>query len=93
MATTLIRNADEGLQPTLRNLPALMTNLQGAVTQATRVLNSANRSYGDNSQFLRDLERAIDQITGAARSIRSLADTLNRNPESLIRGRATQGNP
>lgn len=92
-AQTLIRNADEGLQPTLRNLPALMTNLQGAVTQATRVLNSANRSYGDNSQFLRDLERAIDQITGAARSIRSLADTLNRNPESLIRGRATQGNP
>lgn len=91
-AQTLIRNADEGLAPTLRSLPALMTNLQGAVAQATRVLNSANRGYGDNSQFLRDLERAVDQITGAARSIRSLADTLNRNPESLIRGRATQGN-
>ncbi len=91
-AQTLLRNADEGLQPTLRGLPALMTNLQTAVAQATRVLNSANRGYGDNSQFLRDLERAVDQITGAARSIRSLADTLNRNPESLIRGRATQGN-
>jgi paraquat-inducible protein B len=88
----LMRRLDEGATPVLRGLPALMTNLQTTVTAANRLLVSTNRGYGDDSQVRRDLERLLEQLTGAARSLRSLADMLNRNPESLIRGRATQGN-
>ena len=61
------------------------------IAQANRLLLSANRGYGDESQFQRDMERMLEQITVAARSLRSLVDQLNRNPESLIRGRSTQG--
>jgi paraquat-inducible protein B len=94
LATTqdLIRRLDDGTAPVLRGLPALMTNLQTTVTSANRLLVSANRGYGDDSQIRRDVERLLEQLTGAARSLRSVADMLNRNPESLIRGRATQGN-
>jgi paraquat-inducible protein B len=90
-AQDTVRRLDEAATPALRTLPALMNNLQATVTQTNRLIASANRGYGDDSQFHRDLDRLLEQMTAAARSLRSLADTLNRNPESLIRGRATQG--
>jgi len=87
----LIRRVDAAATPALRGIPPLVANLNTAVTQANRLIASANRGYGDDSQFRRDIDRMLEQITVAARSLRSLADTLNRNPESLIRGRSTQG--
>jgi paraquat-inducible protein B len=84
------KRIDAAATPTLRALPQLVANLNAAVTQAGRLFASTSRGYGDESQFRRDLDRALEQITVAARSLRNLADTLNRNPESLVRGRATQ---
>ena len=90
-AEAMVRNIDAAAQPALRSLPQVMANLNATVTQANRLVTSANRGYGEDSQFQRDIERMLEQITVAARSLRSLADQLNRNPESLIRGRSTQG--
>ncbi|MEO3472082.1 MlaD family protein [Roseomonas sp. CAU 1739] len=90
-AEETMRRLDTSLQPALRTLPQIMTNLNNTVAQASRLIASANRGYGDESQFQRDLERMLEQITVAARSLRGLVDQLNRNPESLIRGRSTQG--
>lgn len=87
----LIRRVDAAATPALRGLPPLIASLNTTVAQANRLFASANRGYGDDSQFRRDLDRMIEQITIAARALRSLADQLNRNPESLIRGRSTQG--
>ncbi len=90
-AEEAVRRIDTALLPTLRGLPQMMANLNSAVSQANRLIVSANRGYGDELQFQRDLERMLEQITVAARALRSLMDQLNRNPESLIRGRSTQG--
>ena len=90
-AEETMRRLDTSLQPALRTLPQIMTNLNNTVAQASRLIGSVNRGYGDDSQFQRDLERMLEQITVAARSLRGLVDQLNRNPESLIRGRSTQG--
>ncbi|GGJ12832.1 PqiB family protein [Neoroseomonas lacus] len=90
-AEEMIRHIDAAAQPALRGLPQMMANLNATVVQANRLVASANRGYGEDSQFQRDLERMLEQITVAARSLRSLVDQLNRNPESLIRGRSTQG--
>ncbi|MBX9698682.1 MAG: MlaD family protein, partial [Acetobacteraceae bacterium] len=90
-AQETVRRIDEAAAPALRGLPPLVNNLNTTVTQANRLIASTNRGYGDDSRFQRDLERLLEQMTAAARSLRSLADTLNRNPESLVRGRATQG--
>lgn len=89
-AEQTVRRIDAAAGPTLRALPPLVANLNTAVQSANRLVQSANRGYGDESQFRRDLDRMMEQITVASRSLRSLADQLNRNPEALIRGRATQ---
>lgn len=87
----LARKADSGLTPVLARLPAVMTALQDAVVRAGRTLGSLDSSYGKDSQFNRELERAMVQVGDTARSIRLLADYLDRHPEALVRGRADYG--
>ena len=87
----LARKADTGLSPVLARLPALMASLQDAVAKAGRAVGSLDASYGKDSQFNRELERAMVQVGDTARSIRLLADYLDRHPEALVRGRADYG--
>lgn len=87
----LARKADQGLSPVLQRLPAVVTALQEAVAKAGRAFGSLDTSYGSNSQFNRELERAMTQVGDTARSIRLLADYLDRHPEALVRGRADYG--
>ncbi|MBC7800645.1 MAG: MCE family protein [Gemmatimonadaceae bacterium] len=87
----LVTKTDAGLTPTLRRLPEITAGLQDAVTRATRAFGSLDASYGNNSQFNRELGRAMTQVGDSARSIRLLADFLNRNPEALVRGRTGEG--
>jgi len=84
----LVKKTDAGLAPTLRRLPEITTGLQEAVAKAGRTFGSIDASYGNNSQFQRELERAMTQVGDTARSIRLLADFLDRHPEALVRGRA-----
>ena len=87
----LVRKTDTGLSPVLSRLPALMASLQEAVARAGKTFGSLDTSYGRDSQFSRELDRAMVQVGDTARSIRLLADYLDRHPEALVRGRADFG--
>ncbi len=84
----LVKRTDAGLTPALRRLPEITAGLQEAVAKAGRAFGSIDASYGSNSQFQRELGRAMTQVGDTARSIRLLADFLDRHPEALVRGRA-----
>ncbi|MBU2654303.1 MCE family protein [Acidomonas methanolica] len=79
----LTAHADQGMQPLLKRLPAMSAALQSTLQSAQAVLGS----YGGDTDFHRDLQGMIVQLTDAARSIRFLTDYLNRHPSSLITGR------
>ena len=87
----LARTANREFTPTLRRLPDLAAGLQDTISRANRTIASFDSSYGRNSTIQRDLGRAIDQFSDAARAIRVLADFLDRHPEALVRGRAGVG--
>ena len=89
----LVRQTNAGLTPALQRLPAISDQLQQAMTHANELLAGAGSSYGGNSDFHRDLEQLIEQAGDAARSVRMLADFLNRHPEALVRGRANETRP
>jgi paraquat-inducible protein B len=88
---TLVKRTDAGLAPLLRQLPQISNDLQQTMSHTNRLVGSVDAGYGANSQFSRDLERLMSQFNDAARSIRLLADFLDRHPEALIRGRANTG--
>jgi paraquat-inducible protein B len=81
----LVQRADAGLTPALSRLPAISERLEHAVEQADAAFGRGG--YGSNSTTQRNLERMMDQVGDAARSIRLLADYLNRHPEAVISGR------
>ena len=87
----LVKHADAGLTPLLKRLPDMSNDLQQTLARTNRLVGSVDAGYGSNSQFSRDLERLMAQLNDTARSIRLLADFLDRHPESLIRGRTAQG--
>jgi len=55
---------------------------------AERALSSADRAYlGQNAPVQQEFRDALQELTRAARSLRVLADYLDRHPESLLRGK------
>ena len=83
----LVKRADAGMSPLFKSLPGITASLQDAATRAGRTFGSLEASYGANSQFQRELERAMTQVGDTARSVRILTDFLDRHPEALVRGR------
>lgn len=84
----LASRANSGLSPMFARLPAITAGLEQAVSRADRLFTSVDRSYGKDSEIQRELARAMVQVGDTARSIRLLADFLDRHPEALVRGRA-----
>ena len=87
----LTRKLDSGLTPALKGLPEMTRQLQDTLTKTNKLLASVDTGYGNNSKFLRDLDQLMPQLTDAVRSLRGLADLLQRHPEALIRGRTDKG--
>jgi paraquat-inducible protein B len=83
----LVAKADDGITPLMKRLPEIANNLDQAVRRANTAVGSIERGYGGDSSFNRQLDRTLQQVNDAARSIRLLADFLDRHPEALIRGR------
>jgi len=83
----LVQRTDSGLSPLLRRLPQIANNLDQMVGRANAAVGSIERGYGGDSSFNRQLDRMMQQVSDAARSVRMLADYLDKHPEALIRGR------
>ena len=65
----------------------LMKNLNQTLTNTDKLLGSANKLIEPNSVLDTELNNMLQQGGGAARSLRVLADYLERHPEALIRGK------
>lgn len=73
----------------------LVADLRGASQQATlslqraeALMNGLNATVAaSDSTLQRNLNRTLDEVRAAARSINQLADYLERNPSSLLTGR------
>ncbi len=65
-------------------LPKIQTSLD----QIGRTLTSIEANYtGKDSRIYSDLGRLMDELTRASRSLRNLADYLERHPEALVSGK------
>lgn len=61
---------------------------------ARRTLQSADRNLvAPDAPVQQDTRRTMEQLQQAARSLRALADYLQRHPQSLLRGRADETIP
>ncbi len=96
----LVSNLDQQVEPVATNInltlgdarqalqkaTTTLDDVSGTLKQADTTLKSADDILSDE-QVLTALDNALNEITSAAYAIRILAETINNQPESLIRGR------
>jgi paraquat-inducible protein B len=72
------------------DLHKAMGELDQTLASGRGTLDNANKLIEPNSTLATDLSVALQEVTRAARSVRVLADYLERHPESLIRGKTEE---
>jgi len=87
-AGKLIQNADSQIQPLGIKAQDALVSVRRALDQAKDTLVTMNDFVGEPSDTRHKLNRALDEISAAARSMHSLADYLERHPESLLQGKS-----
>jgi paraquat-inducible protein B len=85
----LVAEIDTNAGPALAQLPVIAEQMSLAARSANSALGASG--YGQNSDFQHGMERMMREVNDTARSVRSLADYLDRHPEALLRGRSAQG--
>jgi len=89
-ADTLVKRVDSDLMPDLRRA---LDTAGRALDTAGATLNSANAVLASESPLQSDLRQTLMEVNRTLAAIRALADSLERHPESLIRGKQAPASP
>jgi paraquat-inducible protein B len=102
VSSAQLKDAVRNLSTALKQIRQMTSKAGPQVTAATQSLRKAADDLDRTAQSANGLvsgataqsglESTLREITDAARSIRSLADYIDRHPEALIHGRQA-GNP
>jgi paraquat-inducible protein B len=76
-ANALLRRLDTEVAPEARD----------ALIQARKALGSADRAISPGQPLQQDVRATLREVSRAAQALRVLADSLERHPESLLRGK------
>lgn len=84
----LVSHVDGEILP---RFTAALEDARRALGATERVMNEAEAGLvGPDAPAQQELRNALQEVTNASRALRVLADSLERHPESLIRGRSAQ---
>jgi paraquat-inducible protein B len=75
-----IQKASEGIEKTLKSAEA-------AFHSAQKAIDGVEGSIGEDSPLAYQLNKTLEEVSNLARSVRRLADYLERHPESVLRGK------
>jgi paraquat-inducible protein B len=78
-----------------KDAPALFDEMHGilaetqtTMTHASKTLQSLNTSVSPDGETVSRIDAALQEVAAAARSIRVMAEYLERHPEALLKGKA-----
>jgi len=75
------------LRKAITQLDKTLMTLQGTLASARGTLENTNNLTEPNSAQVQQFSSTLQEVSRAARSLRVLADYLERHPEALIRGK------
>jgi paraquat-inducible protein B len=77
----------ENVRQALADLDLTLVSARGTLVSARGTLENTDNLTGPNSVQIQQLGNTLQEVSRAARSVRVLADYLERHPEALIRGK------
>ena len=82
-----LKSIDELAQTANRNIGPLADNTNTTLRDAQKALRDIDALLNENSTQVYNLSIALEEITRAARSVRIFAETIERQPETLLKGK------
>jgi paraquat-inducible protein B len=82
-----LQQIGENVQKSLADLDLTLVSARGMLVTAQGTLGNASSLTAPNSSQVQQLGQTLQEVSRAARSVRVLADYLERHPESLLRGK------
>lgn len=86
-----IAQVDRTLREVSPQIGPLVTQLRQTAHEADSAVAAANRTIGGDPMNQNDLPDTLHELTDMARTVRALADYLDRHPEALVRGKPGSG--
>jgi paraquat-inducible protein B len=86
----LLTQLDHMAVETQPNLNDLLKSLRATSDAAQRTIALIRQRAGGSAPASTDLPQLMSELSQAARSVRELADYLDRHPEALLRGRRAE---
>jgi paraquat-inducible protein B len=86
-AATQLGTASDRVSSALAPDSALLRSIQQAADDLARTTTALRQAAGDDAPLRQNLDQTLHDVSRAARALRELAETLDRQPEALIRGR------
>ncbi len=77
----------ENVRKSLADLDLMLVTARGTLVSARGTLANTSTLTGPNSVQVQQLGNTLQEVSRAARSVRVLADYLERHPEALLRGK------
>lgn len=86
-ASHLFNNTDEDVSRLVADLQPSLKRLAGALDEAEQTIAAAKTQLKGDSEAGYRLGETLDELERAARSVREFFDYMERNPESILRGK------
>lgn len=83
----LVGDIDNEVRPLSRSIQDAAESAESALDQAEVTLKTADGAISRDSPLRRDLEAALRNLAAASKSVRNLADQLERNPNAILTGK------
>ena len=77
----------DNLRRAIADLDLTLVSARGTLVSAQGTLDNTSTLTGPNSVQVQQLDSTLQEVSRAARSLRVLADYLERHPETLVRGK------
>jgi len=94
-AMTSVKQAADNFEqeaiPLAKDVRAAVATLQETLQQVDRTTASLDRTLAEDSPLRYRIDKALDDFSKAARSVRTLTDELERHPESMLLGKRRGG--
>jgi paraquat-inducible protein B len=89
----LVKRLSSKVDPVADDIKGMATAGRKALERLNETSENLRTLTKPGSPARRDLDQALADVSEAAQAIRSLADFLERNPETIIQGRSRSASP
>ena len=84
---SVFKKVDDEILPIMKNLDEMVKEAKETFIELRGVTSNLNDMSSDDSKFRYDLAKTMEALKRASKSVETLTDYLNRNPNAVIYGK------